>query len=173
EAGSGRGAQARQGQQVAGGRCARTQPYAVLHADASLRALSPWRAPRARKCGGSARRCYDGRMRVRARITALVLSSAVAGAVLAAHPLEASAFQGTVVDGDTEEPLEGAVVVVVWYRTALVALDSATVVHRAIERLTDSRGAFSADDSTPLLSFGFKRREAMIFKPGYQTLTSL
>ena len=111
------------------------------------------------------------RMRVRARITALVLSSAVAGAVLAAHPLEASAFQGTVVDGDTGEPLERAVVVVIWHRSAVVALDSRTIIHKAVERLTDSRGEFSADDSAPLLSLLFKKREAMIFKPGYQTFT--
>jgi len=113
------------------------------------------------------------RMRVRARITALVLSFVVAGALLVATAPEASAFQGMVVDGDTGEPLERAVVVVVWHRHAVVALDSRTVVDKAIERLTGSRGEFSADDSTPLLSLGFKKREVMIFKPGYHTLTSV
>ena len=55
----------------------------------------------------------------------------------------------------------------IWYRSAVIAMDSATVVHKAVERLTGSRGDFSADDSTPLLLFGFKKREVLIFKPGY------
>src|SRR5207245_10861315 len=119
------------------------------------------------------RRAVDSieRVRVRARLTALVLSFVAAAALLVAPGPEASAFQGMVVDGDTGEPLERAVVVVVWHRHAVVALDSRTVVDKAIERLTGSRGEFSADDSTPLLSLGFKKSEVMIFKPGYHTLT--
>ena len=52
-------------------------------------------------------------------MTALVLSFSVAGALLTAAPPEASAYQGTVVDGDTGEPLERAVVVVIWHRSAV------------------------------------------------------
>lgn len=113
------------------------------------------------------------RMRARPRTTALVLSLVVAGALLVATAHETSAFRGMVVDGDTGEPLERAVVVVVWHRSALVALDSRTVVDKAIERLTGSRGEFSENDSPPLLSLGFKKREVMIFKPGYHTLTGV
>ena len=112
-------------------------------------------------------------MREWAGTTALVLSFAVAGGLLAATASEASTFQGMVVDGDTGEPLERAVVVVIWHRSAIFAFDSATVVHKAIERLTGPRGEFSADDSTPLMSLGFKKREVMIFKPGYHTRTSV
>src|SRR5262249_33633959 len=55
-------------------------------------------------------------MRARPRTTALVLSLVVAGALLVATAHETSAFRGMVVDGDTGEPLERAVVVVVWHR---------------------------------------------------------
>jgi len=111
-------------------------------------------------------------MRIPLRTIALVMGLCVAGAVLTAPPSEAR-FQGTVVDGDTGEPLEGAVVVVIWYRSAVIALDSATVVHTAVEWLTGSRGDFSADDSTPLLLFGCKKREVLIFKPGYHKLAKV
>lgn len=111
-------------------------------------------------------------MRVPLRTIALVVSLSVAGAVLTAPPSEAR-FQGTVVDGDTGEPLEGAVVVVIWYRSAVIALDSSTVIHKAAEWVTGSRGDFSADDSAPLLLFGFKQREVMIFKPGYHKLAKV
>src|SRR5262249_25071544 len=123
-----------------------------------------------RSWGGSRTADTMEGMRVRVRMIALVLGVATVGAVLTAYPLEAWTFQGTVVDGDTGEPLERAVVVVVWHRGAIVALDSHTVVHGAIERLTDSRGEFRADDSAPLLLLGFKKREVVIFKPGYHTL---
>lgn len=71
-----------------------------------------------------------------------------------------------VVDRETGEALEGAVVVVVWRRYSFVAVE---VVHKAIERLTDVRGEFSASDWTLVLPMFFKSREVMVFKPGYYT----
>lgn len=106
------------------------------------------------------------------RTIALVLTFAVAAALLTAAAPAASAFQGAVVDGNTGEPLEGAVVVVVWRRYSAIAVDHRSVVHKAIERLTDSRGEFSADDSTLLLPMQFRSRDVMVFKPGYRTLAN-
>src|SRR5262249_61689226 len=87
-------------------------------------------------------------MRVPLRTIALVVSLSVAGAVLTAPPSEAR-FQGTVVDGDTGEPLEGAVVVVIWYRSAGIALDSSTAIHKAAQWVPGPRRGLPGYDRGP------------------------
>ncbi len=55
-------------------------------------------------------------------------------------------FRGTVVDGETGAPAEGAVVVVVWrtYAPTLFTLGSATA-YKVVEQVTGRDGAFEVD----------------------------
>jgi hypothetical protein len=57
----------------------------------------------------------------------------------------AASYQGTVVDAETNAPLEGAVVVVIWYKKPLITMDGPLYFHNAKEVLTDANGTFSVD----------------------------
>jgi hypothetical protein len=54
-------------------------------------------------------------------------------------------YRGTVVDAETEAPLEGAVVVAVWRRERIYPLHSKTEHYATREVLTDAAGAFVID----------------------------
>jgi hypothetical protein len=86
--------------------------------------------------------------------------------VLATGELHAALLQGTVVDAETGEPLEGAVIVVVWYSRILdpLCMDSCYKFHDATEAVSDGRGDFSVDVTTlsPISYFN-----AEVFKLGY------
>src|SRR5436190_8470155 len=78
-------------------------------------------------------------------------------------------FEGQVVDGETAEPLEGAVVTIIWWRYAATLHGRPVVANKVVESLTSARGAFSAD-VLPGLPLGFAKREVIVFKPGYHVL---
>jgi hypothetical protein len=103
----------------------------------------------------------------------LFVAWAVAGITLMPSCLEAATFHGTVVDADTGEPLEGAVIVAIWMRHAQVpVMHSVAKPYKAVERLADAQGRFAADDSAGLFTFGFHSRQVMVVKPGYRRLTT-
>src|SRR5205823_3992858 len=108
---------------------------------------------------------------------ALLVSCALAGVMLMPPRLEAATFLGKVVDAKTGEPLEGAVVVVIWSRYLnrpelylLPHPGSGSLLYKAVEGLTDSRGEFSVDVSSGLILSKLHSRQVVIVKPGYQPL---
>ena len=81
------------------------------------------------------------------------------------------AYHGKVVDAETGEPIEGAVVVVAWHKKPFLAMDSPQYFHNAREVLTDAEGKFSVDASPGIdwnpLTYILKDPSIAIFKPGY------
>ena len=65
----------------------------------------------------------------------------------AAASYGAATYRGTVIDAETKAPLEGAVVVVIWYKKPLITMDGPLYFHNAKEVLTDAEGKFSVDAS--------------------------
>src|SRR5438552_1358277 len=87
------------------------------------------------------------------RAAALVATMLLGALGLSPAPLEAATFQGTVVDGETAEPLEGALVIVIWWREGGHAAGHAQpIAYHVAEQITDVRGRFAADVSPGLLS---------------------
>jgi len=84
---------------------------------------------------------------------------------IATAEIHAAPFQGKVVDAETGEPLEGTVIVAVWYRPVFgLCMDSCTTYHDAAEAVADAGGNFSIDLSMGWLAI---RRTIVIYKPGY------
>jgi hypothetical protein len=88
-------------------------------------------------------------------------------------------FRGKVIDFETKEPIEGAVVVAIWYEARATVAGTDTRLKNVKEVLTDMSGEWSIVgpecrryDPLPGLSFltGIyftKEPEFIIFKPGY------
>jgi hypothetical protein len=88
-------------------------------------------------------------------------------------------FKGKVIDFETKEPIEGVVVVAIWYEARATVAGSDTRLKDVKEALTDKSGEWSIVgpegrryDPLPGLSFltGIyftKEPELIIFKPGY------
>ncbi|MCF6147081.1 MAG: carboxypeptidase regulatory-like domain-containing protein [Candidatus Kuenenia sp.] len=82
-----------------------------------------------------------------------------------------SAFKGKVIDAETKEPIEGALVAAIYSVTVWGPLDSGSDSADVQETLTDSNGEFTTPGNIffyfcPLTSGGEKTR-FIIFKPGY------
>ncbi len=79
-------------------------------------------------------------------------------------------FKGKVLDAETKEPIEGAVVVAVYHKSAIrLAPESISIIKHIRETLTSKDGTFSISAYTSLtdpLSFDFWVT-FIIFKPGY------
>lgn len=105
------------------------------------------------------------------RFLFIVLSLMWACSPLASSSDKGLAYHGKVVDAETGEPIEGAVVVVVWYKKPHVTMDGPTYFHNAKEVLTNGEGIFSIDSSPGIdwSPFTYVREEPriVIFKPGY------
>ena len=84
---------------------------------------------------------------------------------------EVPVYRGTVVDGATKAPLEGTVVLVVWYRKPIITMDGPRYFQNAVEVLTDAEGKFSVDAGPGInwnpFTYLLKRPHILIFKPGY------
>ena len=95
------------------------------------------------------------------------------GASLAEMTLAAT-YSGKVVDAETGKPLQGAVIVVVWYKKAIYSMDGPEYFHNARETLTDREGNFSMDASeginwNPLTWIETPR--IAVYHPGYWPLS--
>lgn len=106
------------------------------------------------------------------RCVLVAVAVVVAALAAAAPPASAGAkYHGRVVDADTKAPLSGAVVVVIWFRKPITAMDSGSTVHRVVEVFTDADGRFSIDDSPGInwmpFTFVVKEPSIAIFRPGY------
>jgi len=93
--------------------------------------------------------------------------------LLVPHFAVAGAYHGQVVDAATGEPLSDAVVVVWWYRRAIISMDGPFYFHDAKEAVTDDNGRFSLScwRKPDLNPFTYVEAPSLIvFKPGYEPL---
>jgi hypothetical protein len=103
------------------------------------------------------------RMRAaRGRLRSALVVACVAGAIVL-WPSSAGAVTYRVVDETTGEPLEGAVVVIVWHRAAFHGVTP----YHVMERVSGVDGTFSAT-VFPGLTLLQVRRHVLVYKPGYR-----
>ncbi len=80
-----------------------------------------------------------------------------------------ASFEGKVIDGKTKQPIEGAVVLAVYYRSTTTIAGSNRYPFDAQETLTDKNGEFKIPSKTVQSEevSGKPRAKITIFKPGY------
>lgn len=100
---------------------------------------------------------------VRGRRVALALAALTTATL---SPVSTWAATYRVVDGDTGEPLEGAVMVVVWRTPRRLDLQGRAVPFQALERITGPDGKVAGDVPSPQA----ERRDVTVYKPGYRPL---
>jgi hypothetical protein len=78
-------------------------------------------------------------------------------------------FEGKVVDVESKEPIEGAVVLAVYYKSTISVAGSGSYAVNAQEMLTDANGEFKIPARTVKLkdASGKLQCNLIIFKPGY------
>ncbi len=99
-----------------------------------------------------------------------LLSTQIAGAGSGWLIYHERSFKGRVIDADTKEPLEGAVVVAQYHSNVLGPTGSHTTLIDVQEALTDSKGEFLIRSKTRLiypLSVG-DDTSFLVWKPGYE-----
>src|SRR3990172_6905256 len=84
-------------------------------------------------------------------------------------------WKGKIIDIETKEPLEGAVVLAVWERVYRTPAGASSYFYEAKEVLTDKEGKFEIPSYTPInlvpiISY-MRGPLFTIFKPGYGSLT--
>lgn len=87
----------------------------------------------------------------------------------------AGPWKGKIIDIETKEPLEGAVVLAVWMRAYRTPAGDNTYFYNSREVLTDKEGRFEISAYTtinllPVISY-IREPEFTIFKPGYRSLS--
>lgn len=94
-----------------------------------------------------------------------------------ASALPSGPWKGRIIDIETKEPLEGAVVLAVWMRAYRTPAGDNTYFYEAKEVLTDKEGRFEIPsykpiNLLPIISY-IKEPEFTFFKPGYMSLSSV
>lgn len=92
------------------------------------------------------------------------------GGVLSPVPfLYLGSFEGKVVDAETKEPISGAAVLAVYYKSGPSPGGSITIAVDAQETLTDDKGEFRIPRALRWFSLrrGLTEDRIVIFKPGY------
>ena len=92
------------------------------------------------------------------------------GGIFAPLPYASLApFQGKVVDGETKQPIEGAVVLGLYYFTAYTIAGSNSYLEEAQETVTDANGEFKLPRTRRwfVLNRGYPEGKLVIFKPGF------
>lgn len=81
-------------------------------------------------------------------------------------------YQGRVVDEETGQPLVGAVLTVVWFRSPIVALEGGRDFQSAQETVTDNDGKFALIVSPGIdwnpFTYVRKAPEILFYHPGYE-----
>lgn len=99
----------------------------------------------------------------------LILALLLVGLTAAAPAAET--YHGRVLDADTKQPLQGAVVTVIWMKYPFGSTEGVSDFHGAREAVTDADGRFSIDATPPRKWNPFRalhrRPEIIVFKPGY------
>src|SRR4030042_100472 len=115
------------------------------------------------------------------RLSKYILAGVVIVVFLIAilHFADAKTFKGRVIDADTKEPIQGAVVVAYWYKAIATIAGESTTLKDVKECLTDKNGRWSIigpkgrlpghGPIPPLSLFISYTREPqfIIFQPGY------
>jgi hypothetical protein len=76
-------------------------------------------------------------------------------------------YSGRVVDQETREPIEGAVVLGTWYRVEPTVAGGVSYYYDARETLTDKNGEFSIPGLGLRIMGSIKPMSALIYKAGY------
>ena len=88
------------------------------------------------------------------------------------HLSAADLYQGRVVDKETGQPLSGAVLTVVWFRSPILGFEGTRDFQNAQETVTDSDGKFSLIVSPGIdwnpFSYIRKEPEIVIYQLGYE-----
>ena len=113
------------------------------------------------------------------KIILLIVVMAIIGFVItsSAHTwpfYSKPAFRGRVIDAETKEPIEGAVVVVLYYKCFLIGNPGGPNPHiiKAKELLTDEKGEFYFPSYFALTPFSKDDGANFIFyKPGYKSIS--
>ena len=77
---------------------------------------------------------------------------------------EVEAINGTVMDSETEEPIEGAIVLVEWTKTEGVPGMTNTESYKVVEKITDNEGKFTVSG---VLNPFVSHPDITIYKRGY------
>jgi hypothetical protein len=77
------------------------------------------------------------------------------------------AYKGKVVDETTREPIEGVVVLGVWYKTAPTVAGAVSTYYDARETVTDKNGAFEIPGKGLRIMTDLAPMEILVFKAGY------
>lgn len=93
----------------------------------------------------------------------------------ASSAFAAGPWKGQIIDIETKEPIEGAVVLAVWERVYRTPTGASSYFYEAKETLTDKEGRFEIPSYTPInlvpiISY-MRGPLFTIFKPGYGSLT--
>jgi len=88
------------------------------------------------------------------------------------HLFAADLYQGQVIDEETGQPLAGAVLTVVWFRSPILGFEGTRDFLSAQETIADSDGKFSLIVSPGIdwspFSYVRKEPQIVIYKPGYE-----
>ena len=101
----------------------------------------------------------------------------LASILLVVPAFAAGPWKGTIIDIETKEPLEGTVVVAVWYRVWSTPAGGVSDFYELKEVLTNKEGNFEMPPYTPInllpiLSY-IRWPEFTIFRPGYLSLSAV
>jgi len=77
------------------------------------------------------------------------------------------AYQGRIIDEATREPIEGVVVLGVWYKTAPTVAGAVSTYYDARETVTDKNGEFKIPGQGLRIMTDLAPMEILIFKVGY------
>ena len=102
----------------------------------------------------------------------LIIVLIVLWGVASSHLSAADLYQGRVVDEETGQPLAGAVLTVVWFRSPILGFEGTRDFLSAQETVADSDGKFSLTVSPGIdwnpFSYIRKEPEIVIYQPGYE-----
>jgi hypothetical protein len=102
-------------------------------------------------------------------VAAALLAGSVLGAATTAHGYRGP-FEGRVLDADTRQPIQGAVVAVEWDMGHMTVAGQLDTFYAAAEVLTDANGYFRIKKKwswNPWTNFRLDSRPPLIYKAGY------
>jgi hypothetical protein len=79
-------------------------------------------------------------------------------------------YHGKVIDSKTREPIEGAVVLGVWYKVYIGPGGEAHEYYDSRETVTDKKGEFAIKGMRPRVMTHLEKMDIVIFKAGYEDI---